>query len=113
MFDRDDSNDRRRAADGLVCCSVGRRRAFGWLLLPAAQLIVPSVARANVAHIASARMWHAHEYTRVVLEAPVGYLDGLEEQLRTRRDRHLRHLLLRLLRRLYGLVYVCLDALGH
>jgi N-acetylmuramoyl-L-alanine amidase len=70
MSERDDSNDRRRAADGLVCCSVGRRRAFGWLLLPAAQWLVPGASWANAARVASARVWPAQEYTRLILEAP-------------------------------------------
>ncbi len=40
-----------------------------WLLLPAAQLVVPR-AWAEVGRIASARMWPAQEYTRVILESP-------------------------------------------
>jgi len=61
----------RARSKGLVAISLERRRVFRWLLLPAAQLIVPSAAWGNVARIASARMWPAQEYTRVVLEATV------------------------------------------
>jgi N-acetylmuramoyl-L-alanine amidase len=42
------------------------------------------VAWANVARIASARMWPAQEYTRVVLEAPV----SVAHQVATLRDPH-------------------------
>ena len=45
-----------------------RRRAFRWLLLPAAQWVVPA-AWADASRIASARLWPAQEYTRVILEA--------------------------------------------
>ena len=62
---------RERKAERLpITVSLERRRMCGWLLVPAAQLLVPSVAWASVARIASARMWPAQEYTRVVLEAP-------------------------------------------
>jgi N-acetylmuramoyl-L-alanine amidase len=42
-----------------------------WLLVPAAQLVVPSAAWPAAARIASARMWPAQEYTRVIVEAPL------------------------------------------
>jgi N-acetylmuramoyl-L-alanine amidase len=48
--------------------SLERRRICGWLLVPAAQLLVPGLARA--AAIASARLWPAEEYTRLILESP-------------------------------------------
>jgi len=54
---------------GLIRVSIERRRLCQWLLLPAAQLIVPS-AWAEAGRIASARMWPAQEYTRVILESP-------------------------------------------
>ena len=41
---------------------------FGWLLLPAAQWLV--VGRADAAMVASARLWPAQEYTRLILETP-------------------------------------------
>ena len=40
----------------------------GWLLLPAAQWWV--VGRADAATVASARLWPAQEYTRLILETP-------------------------------------------
>ena len=51
--------------------SLERRRAFRWLLLPAAELVVPSIAWSAAAKIASARLWPAQEYTRVIVEAPM------------------------------------------
>jgi N-acetylmuramoyl-L-alanine amidase len=48
--------------------SIERRRTFRWLLLPAAQCLVPR-AFANDAQIASARLWPAEEYTRVIFES--------------------------------------------
>jgi N-acetylmuramoyl-L-alanine amidase len=67
-----ESDDRMRTrSKGLVGVSLERRRVFRWLLLPAAQLVVPSAAWASAARIASARMWPAQEYTRVVFEASV------------------------------------------
>jgi N-acetylmuramoyl-L-alanine amidase len=42
---------------------------FGWLLLPAAQWFV--AGRADAATVASARLWPAQEYTRLILDAPV------------------------------------------
>jgi N-acetylmuramoyl-L-alanine amidase len=54
-----------------VCLS--RRRACQWLLLPAAQWFVPSPILA--ATVASARVWPAQEYTRLILEsgAPIAH----------------------------------------
>jgi hypothetical protein len=49
--------------------SAGRRRALAWALAPAAQLLVP-IAWAQGARLASARVWPAHEYTRVIFESP-------------------------------------------
>ena len=67
-----ESDDHMRLrSKGLIGVSLERRRVFRWLLLPAAQLVVPSVAWASAARIASARMWPAQEYTRVVFEASV------------------------------------------
>jgi N-acetylmuramoyl-L-alanine amidase len=60
------------SAARVASISLERRRVCGWLLVPAAQLIVPSaVWGAAAAKIASARMWPAQEYTRVIVEAPV------------------------------------------
>ncbi len=67
---------RRRALGnaGLIRVSLGRRRLCQWLLVPAAQLLLPS-AWAEAGRIASARMWPAQEYTRVILEsaAPIAH----------------------------------------
>jgi N-acetylmuramoyl-L-alanine amidase len=53
----------------VIRVSAGRRRALAWMLAPAAQLLVP-IAWAQAARIASARVWPAHEYTRVIFESP-------------------------------------------
>lgn len=47
---------------------VTRRRVLRSLLLPAAACVAPGIAWANVARIASARMWPAQEYTRLIIE---------------------------------------------
>ncbi len=54
--------------------SIERRRLCQWLVLPATQLLLPR-AWANAGRIASARLWPAQEYTRIILEspAPVAY----------------------------------------
>ena len=57
--------DRRRAS-----ISLERRRVCRWLLVPAAQLLVPWTAWGAAAKIASARLWPAQEYTRVIVESP-------------------------------------------
>ena len=53
----------------MIRVRAGRRRALAWVLAPAAQLLVP-IAWAQGARIASARVWPAHEYTRVIFESP-------------------------------------------
>src|SRR5512143_2173858 len=58
---------RRRAGRPLIHVSLERRRAFRWLLLPAA---LPSLAWAAAARVASARLWPSREYTRLIIEAP-------------------------------------------
>ena len=68
MPDRDDL--RLVSGRGATSISIQRRRLCRWLLVPAAQLVVPSVAWAAAAKIASARLWPAQEYTRVIVEAP-------------------------------------------
>ena len=57
------------APGALTRASLSRRRALSWALLPAAQLLVPG-AWAQAARIASARLWPAQEYTRLILESP-------------------------------------------
>jgi N-acetylmuramoyl-L-alanine amidase len=56
---------RRRTA--LIDVSLERRRICRWLLVPATQLLLPLSARG--ATIASARLWPAEEYTRLILES--------------------------------------------
>ena len=79
------SRNRRRygaAPDGgLIRVSIERRRLCQWLLLPAAQLVLPR-AWAEAGRIASARMWPAQEYTRVILESP----EPIAHQLRVLRN---------------------------
>jgi N-acetylmuramoyl-L-alanine amidase len=67
----------------LIGVSLTRRRVCGLLLLPAAQALVPA-AWANAARIASARMWPAQEYTRVIFESAT----PIEYQLVMLRDPH-------------------------
>jgi N-acetylmuramoyl-L-alanine amidase len=62
--------------------SIERRRAFRYLLLPAGQLLVPSFAWAAAGRVASARLWPAQEYTRVILEGPA----PIPHQLATLKD---------------------------
>ena len=47
--------------------SLERRRVCAWLLVPATQLFIPFAARA--ASVASARLWPAEEYTRLIIES--------------------------------------------
>jgi N-acetylmuramoyl-L-alanine amidase len=77
--------DRRRAGGrALITFSLERRRACRWLLLPAAQLALPSAAWGAAARIASARLWPAQEYTRVIIEGPA----PIPHQLLTLKDPH-------------------------
>src|SRR5512136_2372515 len=64
--------------------SLARRRALQWLLLPAASSLAPAAAWASAARIASARLWPAQEYTRLILEAPT----GIPHQLIVLKDPH-------------------------
>src|SRR5580693_6205309 len=67
---------------GLTRVSLQRRRVCAWLLLPAAQCWI--VRHAAAATVASARMWPAMEYTRLILEAPV----PMAHQLRVMKNPH-------------------------
>lgn len=69
MPGRDNPRNRAVGRASLIRVSLERRRLCQWLLLPATQLVVPS-AWAEAGRIASARMWPAQEYTRVILESP-------------------------------------------
>ena len=68
----------------VVAVSLERRRALKWLALPPAGLLLPSALWANVGAIASARIWPAQEYTRLILEAGA----PLPHQLTTLKDPH-------------------------
>ena len=56
----------------LVRVSLNRRRALRWLFVPAVSPWwgTPALSWASVGRIASARIWPAQEYTRLILEAP-------------------------------------------
>jgi N-acetylmuramoyl-L-alanine amidase len=64
----DDRGHHRLGPGRAVRVSLTRRRACQWLLLPAAQWLVPT-AWAGAGRIASARLWPAQEYTRLILES--------------------------------------------
>lgn len=72
-------------ATGRDAVSTGRRRAFGWLILPAAQAaLTPAYASRDdrsgrTPVIVSARVWPAEEYTRVIFESRA----PLEHQMMT------------------------------
>ena len=68
MRDRDDHHPVKGARRASI--SLERRRVCRWLLVPAAQLLVPWTAWGAAAKIASARLWPAQEYTRVIVESP-------------------------------------------
>jgi N-acetylmuramoyl-L-alanine amidase len=77
----DGAQPEKRAGAELNRVSIERRRAFRWLLLPAAQWLAPS-AWADASRIASTRLWPAQEYTRVIFEAAA----PIEHQLVVFRD---------------------------
>ena len=83
MRERDGSGVRRTTHTGLIGVSLVRRRVCGLLLLPVAQSLVPA-AWASAGRIASARMWPAQEYTRVIFESAT----PIEYQLVVLRDPH-------------------------
>ena len=57
-----------RAEPKLIRINAQRRRLCQWMLVPAAQLLVPT-AWADATRIGSARVWPAQEYTRVIVES--------------------------------------------
>src|SRR5512144_2446181 len=61
-----------------------RRRALAWLALGPAALVAPGFAWGVAARVASARIWPAQEYTRVIFESAV----PLPHQLFVLRDPH-------------------------
>jgi N-acetylmuramoyl-L-alanine amidase len=64
----------RRAGARIVAVSYERRRALAWITLPALGALAPH-AWAAASRVASARLWPAQEYTRLILEssAPLPY----------------------------------------
>src|SRR6266540_1390621 len=62
-----DRADRRSAS--VARFSIERRRACRWLLVPAAQTLASSFAWSDAGRIASARLWPAQEYTRLIFES--------------------------------------------
>ena len=81
---RDDRGDRSRPTAGIIRVALSRRRALHWLVLSAAQCMVPSAAWGNTARIASTRLWPAQEYTRLILESP----SAIPHQLLILKDPH-------------------------
>ena len=84
MSDGDGDDGRTRRSVAVAGASLERRRALQWLLLPAAQLVVPSSAWAAAVRVVSARLWPAQEYTRLILEAH----SALAHQLIILKDPH-------------------------
>ena len=75
---------KQRGKRDLIAVSLARRRLCQWMVLPAAQLALPTLAWASLGNIASARVWPAQEYTRVVFEAP----EALGHRVQTLTDPH-------------------------
>jgi N-acetylmuramoyl-L-alanine amidase len=71
-----------RLAGPITAISLRRRRVCQWLLLPAGQLLIPGLSSA--ATVASARLWPAQEYTRLILESP----SPIPHQLMLLKDPH-------------------------
>ena len=58
-----------RPARALIGISWQRRRLCQWMVLPAAQLAVSAAWAQAASRVASARVWPAQEYTRVIVES--------------------------------------------
>ena len=69
MRRRDRARPWSRERAGLTGVSLERRRALSWLVVPAVPLSA-GAARGAALQIASARLWPAQEYTRLILESP-------------------------------------------
>src|SRR5437660_212283 len=67
------ARDRRRIpasrTAALIGVSLARRRILRWLCVPAAYGVVAHARAAAALRIASARLWPAQEYTRLILES--------------------------------------------
>jgi N-acetylmuramoyl-L-alanine amidase len=84
MPGRDHRDCTSAGATRVMRCSLERRRALRALVVPAIGALVPFNAFANAARIASARIWPAHEYTRLILETPT----AVSHRLIVLRDPH-------------------------
>ncbi len=76
MPNRDKRAIRLRTATTLIGVSLTRRRVLSWMVVPTAQLLIGD-AWAVASRIASARLWPAQEYTRLIIESSA----PLEHQL--------------------------------
>jgi len=63
------SRARPDARRNLIAVSLMRRRVLRSLLVPAGAVALPGLAWAEAGRIASARIWPAREYTRLILES--------------------------------------------
>lgn len=63
---------------------IARRRTLQSLLLPTVACLAPGLAWSSVGRIASARMWPAQEYTRLIIEGP----SAIPHQLLVLKDPH-------------------------
>jgi len=68
MSGRDDRGEPPAGANRVIRFSLGRRRALRALVVPALGALAPVPCFATAARIASARIWPAQEYTRLILE---------------------------------------------
>src|SRR5512137_1551115 len=68
MSKRDDRRGAHAGPNRVARFSLGRRRALRSLLVPVAGAFAPHAAFAAAGSIASARIWPAQEYTRLILE---------------------------------------------
>jgi N-acetylmuramoyl-L-alanine amidase len=76
MPKRDKRAIRLQTSIALIGVSLTRRRVLSWMVVPTAQLLIGD-ARAVASRIASARLWPAQEYTRLIIESSA----PLEHQL--------------------------------
>src|SRR6059058_4442106 len=76
MPKRDKRAIRHQTSTALIGVSLTRRRVLSWMVAPTAQLLIGD-AWAVASRIASARLWPAQEYTRLIIESST----PLEHQL--------------------------------
>jgi N-acetylmuramoyl-L-alanine amidase len=77
MPKRDHHAIRPSASTALIGVSLTRRRVLSWMVVPTAQLLICDAWGAVASRIASARLWPAQEYTRLIIESSA----PLEHQL--------------------------------